>query len=324
MPKISVIVPVYNTERYLSKSIDSILSQSFADFELLLINDGSKDSSGAICDQYAANDSRVKVFHKENGGVSSARNLGLDNARGEWITFVDSDDWLSEGYFDVMNTSLSSDLVVGTISFKSNNTAINLLKDNVILRDSGYFSILEKELTNPLLNGPVAKFFRKTIIDKFNLRFDERLCFGEDAVFVKEYLLHISSLQTSNDILYNYDDIGDYIYRKYSKSFAPIYNYYLKMSSIYTSLEEKFNVVLNKKELVGVVYNISAICLQRDCLKEWSIIRKFLLDADVRKIMKDRGSLHINIILMLSYDFLGVIFITYCNFIEFLKKHFRR
>lgn len=95
MPKISIIVPVYNTERYLSKCIDSILSQSFTDFELLLINDGSLDYSGAICDQYAANDSRVTVFHKENGGVSSARNLGLDNARGEWVTFVDSDDWIA-------------------------------------------------------------------------------------------------------------------------------------------------------------------------------------------------------------------------------------
>ena len=96
------------------------------------------------------------------------------------------------------------------------------------------------------------------------------------------------------------------------------------MSGIYTALEDKFNIVLCKKDLVGVVYNISAICLQRDRLKEWSIIRKFLLDADVRKIMKDRGSLHINIILMLSYDFFGVIFITYFNFIEFLKKYFRR
>mgnify|MGYP003408173130 CR=1 FL=1 len=95
MPKISIIVPVYNTERYLSKCIDSILSQSFTVFELLLINDGSKDNSGTICDQYAVNDSRVRVFHKENGGVSSARNLGLENARGEWVTFVDSGDWIA-------------------------------------------------------------------------------------------------------------------------------------------------------------------------------------------------------------------------------------
>ena len=98
MPKISVIVPVYNTEKYLNRCIDSILAQTFTDFELLLIDDGSTDCSGKICDEYAAKDSRVRVFHKENGGVSSARNMGLDNAQGEWITFVDSDDWVHEDF----------------------------------------------------------------------------------------------------------------------------------------------------------------------------------------------------------------------------------
>ena len=92
-PKISVIVPVYNVEKYLPRCIDSILSQTFTDFELLLIDDGSPDNCGKICDEYAAKDSRVRVFHKPNGGVSSARNLGLDNARGEWIAFIDSDDF---------------------------------------------------------------------------------------------------------------------------------------------------------------------------------------------------------------------------------------
>lgn len=96
MPKISVIVPVYNTDKYLHKCVDSILNQTFTDFELLLINDGSKDCSGEICDEYAQKDSRVRVFHKANGGVSSARNLGLDNAIGEYILFIDGDDWIEQ------------------------------------------------------------------------------------------------------------------------------------------------------------------------------------------------------------------------------------
>ena len=91
-PKITVIIPVYNAESTLRRCLDSILAQTFTDFECLLINDGSKDRSGEICEEYANKDSRVRVFHKENGGVSSARNVGLDNARGEWITFCDSDD----------------------------------------------------------------------------------------------------------------------------------------------------------------------------------------------------------------------------------------
>lgn len=98
-PTISVIVPVYNTEKYLGECVQSILNQIFTDFELLLIDDGSTDQSGAICDTYALQDKRVKVFHKENGGVSSARNMGLDEARGEWIVFVDSDDWVANSYF---------------------------------------------------------------------------------------------------------------------------------------------------------------------------------------------------------------------------------
>jgi glycosyltransferase involved in cell wall biosynthesis len=95
-PKISVVVPVYNNEKYLRQCVDSILVQTINDFELLLIDDGSIDSSGAICDEYSAQDSRVRVFHKKNGGVSSARNLGLDNVRGDWVIFCDSDDYWCE------------------------------------------------------------------------------------------------------------------------------------------------------------------------------------------------------------------------------------
>ena len=94
-PKVSVIVPVYKVEKYLPECIDSILAQTFTDFELILVDDGSPDNSGKICDDYATRDSRIRVFHKENGGVSSARNFGIDNARGEWIALMDGDDsWL--------------------------------------------------------------------------------------------------------------------------------------------------------------------------------------------------------------------------------------
>lgn len=98
-PTISVIVPVYNAEMYLHRCIDSVLAQTYQNFELLLIDDGSKDSSGTICDEYAAKDARVRVFHKEIGGVSSARNVGLDHAQDEWITFVDSDDYIEENEY---------------------------------------------------------------------------------------------------------------------------------------------------------------------------------------------------------------------------------
>lgn len=110
-PRISVIVPVYNAEKYLTQCVESILRQDFTDFELLLINDGSKDKSGLICDEYAQKDQRVKVFHKENSGVSSTRNLGIDKAQGEYIAFIDSDDYVDSNYLSIL-TNVTADLIV--------------------------------------------------------------------------------------------------------------------------------------------------------------------------------------------------------------------
>ena len=98
MPKVSVIVPVYRAEKYIKECIESIINQTFEDFELLLVDDGSPDNSGAICDEYALKDSRIRVFHKENGGVSSARNEGIYKSNGEWLCFVDSDDIIEQTY----------------------------------------------------------------------------------------------------------------------------------------------------------------------------------------------------------------------------------
>ena len=110
LPHISIIIPVYNTESYLARCVDSILSQSFIDFELLLIDDGSTDGSGVICDAFADQDGRVRVFHKENGGVGSARNLGIDNAQGEWLYFVDSDDELMPDGLQVLVDGISEEV----------------------------------------------------------------------------------------------------------------------------------------------------------------------------------------------------------------------
>ena len=124
---LSIIVPVFNTEQYIPRCIGSILSQSFTDFELLLIDDGSTDGSGDICDEYAEKDNRVHVFHKENGGVSSVRNLGLDEAKGEWACFVDSDDELLPNGLQIMVDGISEevDLVMaGYETFDDNGALI--------------------------------------------------------------------------------------------------------------------------------------------------------------------------------------------------------
>ena len=99
---ISVIVPVYNTEKYLGRCVDSIINQTYTNLEIILVDDGSPDNSPAICDEYAKKDQRIKVIHKENGGLSSARNAGLDIAKGDFISFIDSDDWVEKDLFEVL------------------------------------------------------------------------------------------------------------------------------------------------------------------------------------------------------------------------------
>lgn len=110
-PKVSVIVPVYNVELYLNQCIDSILRNTFTDYELLLIDDGSTDNSGKICDEYAMNDCRIKAYHKTNGGVSSARNLGIEKANGEWMTFIDSDDLIDENFLNNLYKPLCDNIL---------------------------------------------------------------------------------------------------------------------------------------------------------------------------------------------------------------------
>lgn len=165
---VSIIVPVYNTEKYLKQCIDSILSQKYTDFELLLIDDGSTDRSGDICDEYAKKDSRIRVFHKVNGGVSSARNMGLENAQGEWVTFVDSDDKIEVTFLFTIceNVSDQVDLIVTSAS------------DNKCLERNDFITrILKRELP-PQIWG---KLYRRRVLDGA-LSIPRDIFWGEDLI----------------------------------------------------------------------------------------------------------------------------------------------
>lgn len=190
-PRISVIVPVYNSESSLYRCVDSILSQNFKNFELLLIDDGSTDRSGEICDEYAKKDFRVKVFHKENGGVSSARNVGLDNAKGEWITFVDSDDYIYNVAFDKVQ-SYTTDLLIFNYKIESGNKLIDAPK----IAQYDINQMLEKYLCFEIFRTPWAKFFRRDIIAE--LHFDTEILIGEDTLFVIQYLNSCSLITYCN------------------------------------------------------------------------------------------------------------------------------
>lgn len=203
---ISVIVPVYNTEKYLRRCVDSILTQTFDDFELLLINDGSTDSSGSICDEYAIQDKRVRVFHKVNGGVSSARNLGLDNALGEWVSFVDSDDYVSSTYLHDLYSQIN-DTTGFVLSF-----SVSVFRDKHsrmvygdMLIDQNNFESLFSEYDLDWRTSPWAKLYERSIIETNNMRFNISLPIAEDLVFLYEYLLYVEQIQVKGVSNYFYN-----------------------------------------------------------------------------------------------------------------------
>lgn len=203
--KVSVIIPIYNSEEYLHKCIDSVLAQTYENFELLLINDGSKDSSGTICDEYAEKDKRVRVFHQENAGVSAARNKGLDNARGRWVTFIDSDDWVKPKYIETFfkqNNYPSKALVQqGHITIGidgGKNDERNFQNKIFITKDIS--DIFSEEQFIKLMPFPWAKLYDFEIVKRFNIKFPLGIHFGEDLLFVLEYMKYIESfiLNSSN------------------------------------------------------------------------------------------------------------------------------
>ena len=204
MPKISVIVPVYNVEQYLPKCIESILKQTFSNFELLLIDDGTPDHSGAICDRYAQTDNRVRVFHKENGGVSSARNLGLKEAKGEWVIFVDSDDWIEHKSFEILSSFFlenSLDFIqfgYKRIASKDNSEILYNKTFSIITNKEDYFS------SNSFSHAICGNLMKHEIITKYNISFTDGIKYCEDQEFVLKYLLVSKKFIVLPDILYNY------------------------------------------------------------------------------------------------------------------------
>lgn len=203
---ISIVVPVYNVEKYLSRCIDSILKQSYENFELLLVDDGSTDNSGKICDYYKSLDSRIYVFHKKNGGVSSARNLGIKEAQGVFVTFVDSDDWLDTDYLKNFRIeSISADFYISGALYDINGKPFSqktYIEENASSINSIVSVFFEQGLKN---NGyPWGKLFSLKIIRDNNLFFDEELTINEDHVFIFGYYLLIHSLYLTNNAGYHY------------------------------------------------------------------------------------------------------------------------
>ena len=203
MPKVSIIVPVYKAEKYLNRCIDSIIAQTFTNWELLLIDDGSPDRSGDICDEYAKKDIRIRVFHKKNGGVSSARNLGLYNVQGEYVTFVDSDDWIDVNTLNVCFSQIEIyDLDILQFSYTRNERKLG----NVLDFESHVCTLKDYINEKKLLLCVWGTIFSVDVIKQNHIRFNEKMKLAEDQLFVLSCMELSKRIMRIPNILYYYYD----------------------------------------------------------------------------------------------------------------------
>jgi len=220
---ISVIVPVYNVSTYLSECIDSIIKQTYKKLEIILVDDGSTDNSASICDNYAKKDNRIKVIHKKNGGVSSTRNAGIDNANGKYICFIDSDDYILDNYIESLYNNMINDIDLvccGYSVFNENETKNYLLNktnnEKKILKSS--ILSLKYALNNNFYTARScsAKIYKLDVIKNNNIRFNDDIYLLEDGIFNLKYLKYINKISIIEDALYYYRQIISSASHKYN------------------------------------------------------------------------------------------------------------
>lgn len=278
---ISVIVPVYNAEKYLHQCVNSVLDQTFTDFELLLIDDGSTDSSGVICDKYATEDNRIRVFHKENGGVSSARNLGLDNAKGEYLIFLDADDyWCDLTALEQMhNIAVKNDVDIVRGEYKAVNENGEDLFSRIVTQS-------KKNIENKIINS--ATFLKDAVCGEYffvlclvkratlgSLRYNINRCFLEDMELLSNLML--------KSPLCVYLPLRFYAYRKLATSASSV----VKRKNIEDAFAMcyMFNDLANKTKdaEIGIYYRYYSIMMYHWTLDSITLEAYFPQRKDIIK-----------------------------------------
>jgi glycosyltransferase involved in cell wall biosynthesis len=252
MPLISIITPVYNAAEHLEKCLESILKQTFKDFELLIINDGSADASGRICDMFAEKDNRIRVFHTQNRGVSAARNLGLSSFKGKFVCFVDADDWIEGDYLstfykqiDSKNSLVINNYINDTLKSSKRNWDI---PDTLFLKNDFNALFIELDLVR---NGvSCAKLYNGVIIRKHQITFNSDVAYAEDFLFMLQYLKHVDSVSYSSYAGYHYQHYNTGSLSKTHNSFEAELNSYLLIRK---ELDEAVaNYLLNQETQVYI------------------------------------------------------------------------
>ena len=253
LAEISVVIPVFNGGRFLRGCIQAVLNQSFCNFELLLIDDGSTDDSGGICDEYALTDKRVIVFHQDNYGVSNARNLGIAQAKGKWIVFVDADDEVSTDYLlhlykGVSNNKSDKLLVFG----RYNACGINVKKIPTV-------TLLKAEAAKYImghgllaLSAPYAKLYSRKLIIEKKVQFPVGIHMGEDGIFLQQYLNEVEAVSFISEVDYN------------------VHNTEGSLSKRYYSFESEWNCFLLWKKYISEYVNNFQFCFPNSQQTIWN------------------------------------------------------
>ena len=290
--KISIIVPVYNVEAYLERCVESILSQTYTNFELLLINDGSTDASGYLCDQLASTNENIRVFHIDNRGVSNARNLGIEQSRGEWLTFIDSDDFITNDYLETLISAARADVSVGFSVARVHHVKNGQVTD--FPEFSGQESIWSPEqtmkellMTTRTSFFPVAKLFNKQLIENFRFSTDYHL--AEDALFLTEVLLETKCTSVFIDKpIYYYDHReGSATTSVNSHVFDTIEVYKIIIHKVYQCFPQLKPELVNRESWSYItVYDKIIFTDSTEYNKEKTQLRKWIV-SHISEILRD-------------------------------------
>lgn len=293
--KLSIIIPIYNVESYLRRCLDSVKKQTFTNFEVLLVDDGSTDESGNIADEYVNSDKRFRVFHVENGGVSSARNIGLKNAVGEFIAFVDSDDCIKCNMYErLLDIQSKTDVDLVTSDLIMNGRVIdNNLSHGVVYN--------EDQIKNEVLplftkNGSVGtyefknKIIRKHCLKANNIHFYSGFSYQEDLMFMINVYGNIKSMYYLNDAFYEYYPLSTGLYSSYRKESG---TQFIAARKIMLELVHKYNIAIDDVNFnISFLYNISYYIFRtlnrvNSHLEQKRLIKRVLNDDVVVQCCKD-------------------------------------
>ncbi len=271
MPKVSIIVPIYNMENYLNRCLDSIINQTYKDIEIILVNDGSKDNSLKICKEYAKNDKRIILIDQKNGGVSSARNNGLDKATGEYLAFVDPDDWIDkDGIEKMVDFALKQKCDIAFFDYKINDEIQKSEKVNL-----EYTKETKDEFIKLLISGEVPGYLwrlliKKDIIKKSKFKLD--LPMAEDLVFILEILNNVNKINKLEDAFYNYFLTENSITRGSLKYKKNLHNTFL-LNKYINKLYKEHEKIANSKHISEI--GLYLLKMHRDGYDEKMIKEEF-------------------------------------------------